>query len=113
MNIESVREHLAIEVMGWHVAPSEPYPFDTYFYADEEGALIFGIGEWKPDENIEQAMGCLDTFPYSEIVRDGKNGFVARVVLNATGQYNFSVKNKIRTMAISLVRAKATGWKES
>ena len=105
MNIKSLREHLALKVMGCRKLSSEA----GAYYKGEVNILVHA---WKPDENIEQAMGCLDTFPYSEIVRDGKNGFVARVVLNATGQYNFSVKNKIRTMAISLVSAKATGWKE-
>ena len=111
MNIESLREHLAIEVMGYHLKKSDPHPTNPYFYyADHRMVCMDCL--WKSDENIEQAMGCLDTNPNWTINKSAEVGTYVICVWGEGSRTKYWAGNEKLSLAISLACAKATGWKE-
>jgi len=104
MNKESLRKHLAEKVMGWEIA-GEVVVIST------PGVRLVG---WKPDENIEQAFMCLDTFDEGyEIFVEGD---VKRVIVYGeedeaeTEVFAREEAGGSLPMAISLACARATGY---
>lgn len=119
MNIKSLREHLAIKVMGWK---EFELASEIVYWTNDAGDLCCPVSDWKPDKNIEQAMECLDTFVEAKIYLR-KPSFVPVVITkyrcdiwedkawraSRLGQGN---SDTLMSEAISFACAKATGWKE-
>ena len=117
MNLESLREHLAIKVMGWKL------PKGDNFYTQGTGANFstIHVDDWNPPENIEQATGCLDAIVTTKIgwslcVNCSPQKYVCKVhrwSLNGTRKSILGVEvNHNKALASSIACANATGWKE-
>ena len=142
MNLEALRKHLATEVMGWkliskefiHTGRPSNYWFSPVPEEDSEdypdGLNEMSESQWRPDENIEQAMMLLDNlpdktewnidkswnmldgyWPYCVTVYDLRND-----VDNYFEEFNealtFEEFNEALTVAICLAVAKATGFED-
>ena len=116
MNIEAMREHLAVKVMGWELIPEtdsmhgkyeDPTKYDPEYASDEQSYECLDY-KWLPDENIEQAMMVLDTFktwccehPYTEY----------RVMINShsVAKEDGRAIEKTLPLAICIAASRATG----
>ncbi len=94
---ESLRQHLAEKVMGW-------------------GWPLY-IDNWKPDENIEQAFMCLETFQYYRIIKREliSNAIEYYCVVSRDCEYKqiCETESTELPMAISLACARATGYEDT
>ena len=99
----NLNEFLAVEVMGWTQGETK------YQWNDKHGNRMLDGILWKPTENIEQAMMCLDQFDEWEIFKE-KNYYVE------IDPFNNSVKKRMCSdflpIAITRACAKAKGWKD-
>ena len=102
MNIELLREHLAIKTMGAKVIEGRKHKI----YDFPSGELT-PVVLWKPDEYDDQAKECLETFDVGWCVKTYRdNNYSCRI-----GSHE-PVIDKSELMAISLACARATGWKD-
>ena len=109
MNIESLREHLAIKEMGAKLRyDADTNISDWYEFPD---GLKIDIEDWNPPENIEQAEGCIETFEWYSICKNDDSYAEPGKPYSCEVAQEVEV-NKSKTMAMSLAAAKATGWKE-
>ena len=105
MNLESLREHLAIKVLGAKVIEGRKHKI----YDFPSGELIYA-SLWNPPENIEQAMGCLDTLSNDYTINKTPLSRFYECWLESHGVG--SGWQETLPLAISLACAKATGWEE-
>jgi len=112
MNNE-LNKWLAEKVMGWGTELSKitnkPRKTMIYFNPNDHADWI-ECSSWRPDENIEHAMMCLDTFTNFSIGKwvDTPEPYTVTIY----DQNQFCVDHESLPMAISLACAKATGWSE-
>ena len=104
MNNQSLREHLAVKVMGW-----ENTAGDIYWSG---GVAKSYISSWRPDKDIEQAFMLLDKFEQwgisCNLIDNGY--FVSIIEWPKEGRdQEWEAEDKSLPMAISLAVAKATG----
>ncbi len=119
MTNESLRRHLAEKVMGIKPEWSDAFRDEVeegYYYMGMGGNLLTKVEDWKPDEYIEQAFMCLDTFPDWKIVCDRDLKYEVGVWRRnrdewlpkwMSGKCDF---NESLPMAISLACARASNW---
>lgn len=113
-NKESLRYHLAEQVMEWEKKPCE-HDMDYWWWMPNEG--VYYTERFEPDKNDGQAMMCLRRFDYDgwEIFVEGD--VIKVVIFNADDELEAEVYAREEaegelTLAICLACAKATGWKE-
>ena len=76
MNNESLRQHLAEKVMGGIYT----FPSNNLYIKKETGDSYYK--KWEPDENLEQAFMCLDTFGWWTIDKIPSGGFFSVSIEN-------------------------------
>ena len=102
MNSEALRKHLAIKARGWELIG------DIYW---GDGVAQSYESSWKPDENIDQAMECIETFEWYSICKNDDSYAEPGKPYSCEVGQGVEV-GKSKTMAMSLAAAKATGWVE-
>ena len=107
-NNDAIIKHLAEKVMGFE--KREDGRKNEYW--EEINGDKFGLF-WNPLENIEQAMKLLDTFGGWSMIKPAKRYHVVVVpsIINDS-MCRGTTNNQSLPMAISIVCAEATGYKE-
>lgn len=118
-NHTELNKHLAEKVMEWHITNDEPYPYDVYYYSNnDDGKMIMVVSNWNPSENIEQAFECAKELAKHSIVKIILNDESTICDIDFEKYYSFVRDDEYppfesgSSMAISLACAKATKWKE-
>lgn len=111
MNVESLNEYLAIEVMGYQKTFLAGMSPDEWGYKRENLPIQMHY-DWLSTENIEQAVMCLGTFKRVSIAKNEKQGWCCSVRDGGWEKWHNSGWHESLSMAISLACAKATGWKD-
>ena len=107
-----LKEHLAVEVMGW-VRGKLTAPHSGTYYCDSKNEKIWI--DWDPIENIEQAFMLLDKFEQwgisCNLIDNGY--FVSIIEWPKEGRdQEWEAEDKSLPIAICLAVGKATGWKD-
>ena len=111
--MNNLNKHLAEKVMRWRKGRTNPHAyFEKWLGKGAESISI--ASNWKPTENIEQAMMCLDKGNWWFIEKIQKDsplgtGFLVNVVI---GKTTGDAISDTPAMAISLACGRATGWSD-
>ncbi len=104
-DMNDINHHLATVVMGWTQGETE------FQWNDENGNRMLDGIRFDPLNNIEQAMGCRDTFVEWEIFKD-HDYFVLIDPYEIKDNWT-KASDPLLSKAICLACAKATGWKDA
>ncbi len=112
----NINEHLAVKVMGWHRPPLGTLFERLYYYSNYKCIdRISPVDDWSPQENIEQAIMCLNSFKTFGISKNMVDeGYYVSIYpdFHDCSEFEFEAENQSLPKAISLACARATGWED-
>lgn len=106
MNIESLRYHLATVVRGWTQGETE------FQWNDKDGNRMLDGILFDPLNNVEQAIGCLESEKIAWWQRTKSGEVLASPKLGMLTSSIGRSSAKPFSKAASIAVARATGWKE-